>query len=192
MNKFLKSATLLASALTLASCGVFNADDEHVGGAFEKLVKKEQEWSDTIQVVDNLGIKDSYAERLYSHKGENFDFKATGSINDIFVGARIECGEDGGKLYIFCGNRHSNGVWFEEPEIVFKDLEGSKMTNEDGYTIRMLDSMVVNKKTYKNVLEFDASDAKKNECSYDKFYIAATKGLLRIDLKDTITIERKR
>ena len=65
------------------------------------------------------------------------------------------------------------------------------MTHKDGYTIRILDSLKVGKKTYKDVLEFDASGAKKNKCNYDRFYIAATKGLLRIDLQDSIRIERK-
>ena len=65
------------------------------------------------------------------------------------------------------------------------------MTNKDGYTIRMLDSLNVGKVTYRNILEFDATGAEENVCNYDKFYIAATKGLIRIDLQDSIKIERR-
>ena len=65
------------------------------------------------------------------------------------------------------------------------------MTNSDGYTVRMLDSLTVSKKTYKNVLEFDATGADDNSCNFDKFYVATRDGLLRIDLQDSITIERK-
>ncbi|MBO7383359.1 MAG: hypothetical protein J6U07_01935 [Fibrobacter sp.] len=42
-----------------------------------------------------------------------------------------------------------------------------------------------------DVLEFDATGAEENSCNFDKFYVAAQDGLLRIDLQDTITIERK-
>jgi hypothetical protein len=63
--------------------------------------------------------------------------------------------------------------------------------DSDGYTVRMLDSLTVGKKTFTDVLEFDATGAEESTCNFDKFYVAAREGLLRIDLQDTITIERK-
>ena len=189
-NFKINALAIVVSSFLSVSCGL-DMREEYVGGTFERLVLKEQDWSDTVQVIDNLGIKDSYNERLYSHKPENFDFTASGNINEIYVHARIECTDDGGNMIIYCNNYQNNNVWFDGPEIVFNNLAGTKMTHKDGYTIRMLDSLKVGKKTYKDVLEFDASGAKKNKCNYDKFYIAATKGLLRIDLQDSIKIERK-
>ena len=190
MNKFSTAVSLAALSLTLSSCGMFG-DDPYVGGDFAKLVQKEQEWSDTVKVVDSWGIEDSYDERIYSHKPENFYFEASGSINEINIDMRVECDEDGGKMTVSCLRYRRDGIWHYGPDIVFKDLDGNKMTNSDGYTVRMLDSLTVGKKTYKDVLEFDATGADDNSCNFDKFYVAARDGLLRIDLQDAITIERK-
>ena len=191
MNKFSTAATLAALTLTLTSCGMFDMSDPYVGGDFAKLVQKEQEWSDTIKVVDNWGIEDSYSERIYSHKPEYFEFEASGSINEINIDMRVECDDNGGKMTVSCLRYRRNGYLNYGPDIVFKDLDGNKMTNSDGYTVRMLDSLTVGKKTYKDVLEFDATGAEESSCNFDKFYVAASDGLLRIDLQDSITIERK-
>lgn len=191
MNKFSTAVSLAAFGLILSSCGMFDVEDPYVGGDFAKLVQKEQEWSDTITVVDNRGIEDTYRERIYSHKPEYFEFEASGSINEINIDMRVECDEDGGKMTVSCLRYRRDGIWNYGPDIVFKDLDGNKMTNSDGYTVRMLDSLTVGKKTYKNVLEFDATGAEENVCNFDKFYVAARDGLLRIDLQDSITIERK-
>ena len=191
MNKFSTAVSLAAFGLILSSCGIFDVEDPYVGGDFAKLVQKEQEWSDTIKVVDNRGIEDTYRERIYSHKPEYFEFEASGSINEINIDMRVECDEDGGKMTVSCLRYRRDGIWNYGPDIVFKDLDGNKMTNSDGYTVRMLDSLTVGKKTYKNVLEFDATGAEENVCNFDKFYVAARDGLLRIDLQDSITIERK-
>ena len=190
MNKLMKLASLLAAGMALTSCGMFE-DDDYVGGDFEKLVQKEQEWSDTIKVEDNWGIEDTYSERIYSHKPENFYFETSGDLNEINIDLRVECDGDGGKMTVSCLRYRRDGIWHYGPDIVFKDLDGNKMTNSDGYTVRMLDSLTVGKKTYKDVLEFDATGADDNSCNFDKFYVAARDGLLRIDLQDTITIERK-
>ena len=191
MNKFSTAVSLAAFGLILSSCGMFDVEDPYVGGDFARLVQKEQEWSDTIKVVDNRGIEDTYRERIYSHKPEYFEFEASGSINEINIDMRVECDEDGGKMTVSCLRYRRDGIWNYGPDIVFKDLDGNKMTNSDGYTVRMLDSLTVGKKTYKNVLEFDATGAEENVCNFDKFYVAARDGLLRIDLQDSITIERK-
>ena len=190
MNKFSTAVSLAAFGLILSSCGMFE-DDDYVGGDFEKLVQKEQEWSDTIKVEDNWGIEDTYSERIYSHKPENFYFETSGDLNEINIDLRVECDGDGGKMTVSCLRYRRDGIWNYGPDIVFKDLDGNKMTNSDGYTVRMLDSLTVGKKTYKNVLEFDATGAEENVCNFDKFYVAARDGLLRIDLQDSITIERK-
>ena len=180
MNKIQQNVlALIAGSFLLTSCGL-SLDDDYVGGDFGKLVQKEQEWNDSIDVIDNIGIEDNYKQRLYSHKNENFDFKAKGSLNEIHVGARIECNE-----------QFRDESWQYGPEIVFKNLKGNKMTNADGYTVRMLDSLEIGKKTYRDVLEFDATEAENNGCNYDKFYISAVDGLLRIDLLDSIKIERQ-
>lgn len=191
MNKFSTAVSLAAFGLILSSCGMFDVEDPYVGGDFAKLVQKEQEWSDTIKVVDNRGIEDTYRERIYSHKPENFYFETSGDLNEINIDMRVECDEDGGKMTVSCLRYRRDGIWNYGPDIVFKDLDGNKMTNSDGYTVRMLDSLTVGKKTYKNVLEFDATGAEENVCNFDKFYVAARDGLLRIDLQDSITIERK-
>ena len=190
MNKLMKLASLLTAGMALTSCGMFE-DDDYVGGDFEKLVQKEQEWNDTVKVVDNWGIEDTYSERIYSHKPENFYFETSGDLNEINIDLRVECDGDGGKMTVSCLWYRRDGIWHYGPDIVFKDLDGNKKTNSDGYTVRMLDSLTVGKKTYKDVLEFDATGADDNSCNFDKFYVAARDGLLRIDLQDTITIERK-
>ena len=79
MNKFSTAVSLAAFGLILSSCGMFDVEDPYVGGDFAKLVQKEQEWSDTIKVVDNRGIEDTYRERIYSHKPEYFEFEASGA-----------------------------------------------------------------------------------------------------------------
>lgn len=191
MNKFAKFAILLAIGMAFSACDFFDFDDPYVGGSFKRLVKKEQEWSDTVKVIDNWGLKDAYDERLYSHKPENFYFETSGDLNEINIDLRVECNEDGGKMTVSCLKYLRDGLLHYGPDIVFEDLEGNKMTNSDGYTVRMLDSLTVGKKTYKDVLEFDATGADDNSCNFDKFYVAARDGLLRIDLQDTITIERK-
>lgn len=191
MNKFAKFAILLVTGMALSACGLLNVDDPYVGGSFKRLVKKEQEWSDTIKVLDNWGLKDAYDERLYSHKPENFHFEASGNINEINIDVRIECNEEGGEMVISCLQNFSDGIWEYGPKIVFKRLRGDIMTNSDGYTIRMLDSLKIGKNTYWDVLEFDATSADENTCNFDKFYVAARDGLLRIELQDTIVIERR-
>ena len=184
MNRFVKMVGILTVGMALTSCGMVE-EDEYVGGDFAKLVQKEQEWSDTIKVVDNWGIEDTYSERIYSHKPENFYFETSGNINEINIDLRVECNEDSCLKYLRDGLLHYGS------DIVFRDLKGNKMTNSDGYTVHMLDSLTVGKKTYTDVLEFDATGAEENTCNFDKFYVAAREGLLRIDLQDTITIERK-
>ena len=191
MNKFSTATALVALTLTLTSCGMFDVDDPYVGGDFAKLVQKEQEWGDTVKVIDNRGIEDSYRERIYSHNPEYFEFEAHGFLNEITIGVRVECDENGGKMTVSCLRNLRDVNWPYGPDIVFKDLDGNKMTNNDGYTVRMLDSIAVGKKTYKDVLEFDATGAEENSCNFDKFYVAASDGLLHIDLQDSITIERK-
>lgn len=191
MNKFTKSVMFLSCGLMLSSCNhIFDMGDDYVGGDFGKLVQKEQEWSDSAKFVDNLGIEDTYDERMYSHRPENMDFTATGTINNISVHVRIECNGDGGNLVVFNCKTVENPQHMNDNGIMFSKLRGNKMTSRDGYTIRMLDSLNIGKETFRNVLEFDATKAEKNECDYDKFYISATQGLLRIDLMDTITIKR--
>ena len=190
MNRFVKMVGILIVGMALTSCGMVE-EDEYVGGDFAKLVQKEQEWSDTIKVVDNWGIEDTYSERIYSHKPENFYFETSGDLNEINIDLRVECDGDGGKMTVSCLRYRRDGIWHYGPDIVFKDLDGNKMTNSDGYTVRMLDSLTVGKKTYTDVLEFDATGAEESTCNFDKFYVAAREGLLRIELQDTITIERK-
>ena len=94
-------------------------------------------------------------------------------------------------MTISCIEQFRDDSWQYGPEIVFKNLKGNKMTNADGYTVRMLDSLEIGKKTYRDVLEFDATEAENNGCNYDKFYISAVDGLLRIDLLDSIKIVRQ-
>ena len=190
MNRFVKMVSILTVGMALSACGMFDTSDDYVGGDFAKLVQKEQEWSDSIKVVDNWGIEDTYSERIYSHKPENFYFETSGNINEISINMRIECDDDGGKMTVSCLRYRRDGIWHYGPDIVFKDLDGNKMTNSDGYAVRMLDSLTVGKKTYTDVLEFDATSANENSCNFDKFYVAAREGLLRINLQDTITIER--
>ena len=191
MNKFTKPLLFLLGGLLLSSCNhLLDSIDDYVGGDFGKLVQKEQEWNDSAKFIDNLGIEDAYKERMYSHKPENMDFTATGTINEISVHVRIECNGTGGNLVVFNCKTVENPQHMNDEGIVFSNLSGNKMTTSDGYTIRMLDSLNIGKETFQNVLEFDATKAEKNECDYDKFYISATQGLLRIDLMDTITIKR--
>ena len=149
MNKFAKFAIFLAIGMAFSACDFFDFDDDYIGGDFKKLVKKEQEWSDTVKVIDNWGLKDAYDERLYSHKPENFYFEASGDLNEINIDLRIECDDN------------------------------------------VLDSLKIGKNTYWDVLEFDATSADENSCNFDKFYVAARDGLLRIELQDTIVIERR-
>lgn len=191
MNKFAKFAIFLAIGMAFSACDFFDFDDDYIGGDFKKLVKKEQEWSDTVKVIDNWGLKDAYDERLYSHKPENFYFEASGDLNEINIDLRIECDDNGGKMTISCFRSFRDGIWQYGPDIVFKNLRGDIMTNSDGYTIRMLDSLKIGKNTYWDVLEFDATSADENSCNFDKFYVAARDGLLRIELQDTIVIERR-
>ena len=190
MNKFLSLAAFAILSLTLSSCGMLDSSDDYVGGDFAKLVKGEKDASSTIFMVDNLGIEDIYETRIFRHNGEHYNYTAKGDLNEINIEVRIECDDNGGTLTVFCGTYDevflSNG-----PKIVFKNLDGNKMTHRDGYVIKMLDSLTVQNKTYKDVFEFDASDVEDNECIYDKLYIAAKEGLVQIDLQDSITIERK-
>lgn len=190
MNKFTKFTAILATGMALSACDIFDFDDDYIGGDFKKLLKTEQEWNDTVKVIDNWGIEDSYSERLFSHKPENFYFSATGSINEIDIEMHIECGDNGGNMTIVCLRNYQNGISQDVTPIIFKNLHGNMMTNKDGYTVRMLDSLKVGKETFRDVFEFDATDADENICNYDKFYINAKKGLLRIDLQDSIVIER--
>ena len=119
MNKFSTAVSLAAFGLILSSCGMFDVEDPYVGGDFAKLVQKEQEWSDTIKVVDNRGIEDTYRERIYSHKPEYFEFEASGSINEINIDMRVECDEDGGKMTVSCLRYRRDGIWNYGPDIVF-------------------------------------------------------------------------
>ena len=100
MNKIQQNVlALIAGSFLLTSCGL-SLDDDYVGGDFGKLVQKEQEWNDSIDVIDNIGIEDNYKQRLYSHKNEHIDINTTGYINKIHVGAIIECTSNGGKKTI--------------------------------------------------------------------------------------------
>lgn len=191
MNKSAKFAILLAIGMALSACRLLDVDDPYVGGSFKRLVKKEQEWNDTVKVIDNWGLKDAYDERIYSHKPESFYFEASGDLNEINIDLRIECDENGGKMTLTCYRGFRDGIWQYGPDIVFKNLRGDIMTNRDGYTIRMLDTLKIGKNTYRDVLEFDATGADENICNFDKFYVAARDGLLRIELQDTIIIERR-
>ena len=190
MNKVLNLITLAALGASLCSCGMFDMSDDYVGGDFAKLVNGEADKSETIFVEDNLGIKDTYETRTFRHNSEHYNYTAEGNLNEINIEVRIECDDNGGQLTVFCGN-YDEVFRSSGPEIVFKDLDGKKMKHKDGYVIKMLDSLKVGKKTYMDVFEFDASDVKKNACIYDKLYIAVKEGLVRIDLQDSITIERK-
>ena len=133
MNKFVMLAGILSVGMTFSACGMFE-EDPYVGGEFAKLVQKEQERSDTIRVVDNWGIEDTYVERIYSDNPEYFYFETSGSINEIKIEMRVECDEDGGKMTVSCLSR--NGIWHYSPDIVFKDLDGNKMTDEGDTTER--------------------------------------------------------
>lgn len=182
MNKFILSAVITGTIL-FTSCGYFDDREEYVGGKFNSFVQIEQNNSTTFEMKDNLGITDTYTDYTYRHKTEYYDYHAEGSINEIDIKLIIDCTDDGGDLTIHCGNG-------EDVKIVFKNLSGDKKTNKDGYTVTMLDSLKVGSKTYKDVLEIDATGADNNACDYDKAYIAANKGLIRIDLQDSISIER--
>jgi hypothetical protein len=182
MNKFTLSA-IITGTILLTSCGYFDDSEEYVGGEFNSFVQKEQENSTTFEMKDNLGITDSYTDYTYRHKPEYYNYRVMGTINNIEIQVVIQCTDDGGDLTIHCGNG-------EDVKIVFKNLSGDKKTNKDGYTVTMLDSLKVGSKTYKDVLEIDATGADNNACDYDKAYIAANKGLIRIDLQDSISIER--
>lgn len=190
MNKISSLVTLAALGASLCSCGMFDTSDDYVGGDFAKLVNGEADKSETIFVEDNLGIRDIYETRTFRHNKEHYNYTADGNLNEISIEVRIECDGDGGKLAVFCGSKKEVFV-SSGPKIVFKDLDGNKMTNSDGYTIQMLDSLTVGDSTYKDVFEFDASNVEDNACIYDRLFIAAKEGLVRIDLQDSITIERK-
>ena len=177
MNKFTLS-TIITGAFLFTSCGYFDDSEEYVGGEF-----KEQENSTTFEMKDNLGITDSYTDYTYRHKPEYYSYRVMGTINNIEIEVVIQCTDDGGDLTVHCGSD-------EDVKIVFKNLSGNKKTNKDGYSVTMLDSLKVGSKTFKDVLEIDATGAEDNACDYDKAYIAANQGLIRIDLQDSIVIER--
>lgn len=180
MNKLILSIT---GAFLLTSCGEFDPREEYVGGKFNSFVQKEQENSSTFEMKDNLGINDTYTDYTYRHKPEYYNYRVEGTINNIEIQVIIQCTDDGGDLTVYCGGS-------DNAKIVFRDLNGNQMKHKDGYRIKVLDSLEINGKTYKNILEFDATEAENNACDYDKAYIAANKGLIRIDLQDSITIER--
>ncbi len=182
MNKFILSVAIACTFL-LASCGDFDPSEEYVDGKFNRFVQKEQENSTTFEMKDNLGITDTYTDYTYRHKPEYYDYRVEGTINNLEVHVLIQCTDDGGDLTVHCGSG-------EDVKIVFRDLKGDQKKHKDGYRVKVLDSLEVNGKTYSDVLEIDATGAKNNACDYDKAYIAANKGLVRIDLQDSITIER--
>ena len=182
MNKVILSAIITGSIL-LTSCGYFDDSEEYVGGKFNSFVQKEQETSTTFEMKDNLGITDSYTDYTYRHKPEYYDYRVLGTINNIEIQVVIQCTDDGGDLTVHCGRD-------EDVKIVFRNLSRDKKINKDGYKVTMLDSLKVGSKTYKDVLEIDATGADDNACDYDKAYIAANKGLVRLDLLDSITIGR--
>ena len=62
MNKFSTAVSLAELTLTLSSCGMFG-DDPYVGGDFAKLVQKEQEWSDTVKVVERGTVVSTTLDR---------------------------------------------------------------------------------------------------------------------------------
>ena len=182
MNKFIQSIAL-AGAFLLISCEEFDPREEYVEGKFNRFVQKEQENSTKFEMKDNLGITDSYTDYTYRHKPEYYDYRVEGTINNIEVHVVIQCTDDGGDLTIHCGSG-------EDVKIVFRDLKGNQMKRKDGYRVTVLDSLEVNGVTYSDVLEIDATEVENNACDYDKAYIEASKGLIRIDLQDSITIER--
>lgn len=190
MNKFTGIAAFMVCSALFMSCDLSNTNEEFIDGDFHKFVLIEQDDSTTFNAIDNLGIKDTYSEHTYKHVNEYYEYTANGDLNQITVKVRFECTDDGGNFIVYECKTVENPQHMNDNGIVFKNLHGNKMTHKDGYTITMLDSMKVGNKTYKDVLKFDATKAKENECIYDKFYIAAKEGLIRIDLLDSITIER--
>ena len=61
---------------------------------------------------------------------------------------------------------------------------------QDGYTLKMVDSLKVGDSTYYDVLKFDASKSDFNLCSVSAFYYGIHDGLVKVVSKNGVELNR--
>ena len=133
--------------------------------------------ADSVKFVDKLNQSADFGEK--DHPKLVYSAKAVASAIDIELQALPDAGE--GSIVVSCHPSQDRKIYFYEP--VFP-------ATQDGYTLKMVDSLKVGDSTYYDVLKFDASKSDFNLCSVSAFYYGIHDGLVKVVSKNGVELNR--
>lgn len=194
MYKLFKIILCIASFMFIA-CGEETLETEYISSPYDVFVLKKDSIDkndyygkkDTFELIDSKNFTDTFIGKFSIHNNDFFNYDFKGTKNEIEASFAIKSDWYGGNIEIVCSKKFN---LYESRHVKFTILAKKNLTNKSNYAIELKDSLEVRNKWYKNVLIFDASNAKENSCSFEKAFIARDNGLIKLDINDTISLQK--
>ena len=197
-NKNLRAffcAISLAIPAFFAACGEGNdlpefTEDMQVLWNAEKGFSKDSViyLADSVKFVDKL-----FQSAEFGVKETPFvDYKAKAMASAINIGLYVVPNSDGGSIQIVCHPNQSlidiydteknQKIIFEEPRLPAK--------NNEGYSLKFMDSLKVLDTTFYDILYFSVPDSGMNLCNISAFYYGIHDGVVRVVSRNGVKLNR--
>lgn len=182
----MKKILLLAAGAFLLACSDGEERIVSLTSDMEILLNAKKDFNkDTvIYLADSL----KFVEKInqFSDFGDDDNsmliYKANATSTAINMNLFVLPGPGGGSIEISCFANEKNRIVFEEPVLPAR--------SEEGYTLKLLDSLKAGESTYYDVLEFDASETQINQCYYSTIYYGVHDGLIKVISKSRTELNR--
>lgn len=182
----MKKLLLLAAGAFLLACSDGEERIVSLTPDMEILLNAKKDFNkDTvIYLADSL----KFVEKInqFSDFGDDDNsmliYKANATSTAINMNLFVLPGPGGGSIEISCFANEKNRIVFEEPVLPAR--------SEEGYTLKLLDSLKAGESTYYDVLEFDASETQINQCYYSTIYYGVHDGLIKVISKSRTELNR--
>ena len=131
--------------------------------------------ADSVKFIDMLTQSADFD--LSGHPG--LDYIVKGMTSGIDIQLQVLPGND--EIIVSCYQNYEKRVVFREPKLP---------AEQDGFSLKMLDSVKAGDSVFYDVLKFDATDATNNPCNISAFYYGIHDGLVKVVSKNEVEMNR--
>jgi len=181
----MKHVCFLIFAMLLVACS--SDRDPYYANNLRPFVLNEDDFvkDSLVYVKDSMNIVDVLEQEIEYRNTASptpyLVYEATARNMAISVQLVIAPSEDGGAIKVNCGSQKKVEFFYDNADFPL---------DYKGYVIKLKDSLVVSGETYHDIMVFDASGVKDNQCDMGSFYYAANNGLVRVVSKNGVELNR--
>ena len=144
--------------------------------------------ADSVKFVDKVYHYAEFGEK----EPPSLVYKAKALASAINIGLYVIPSSDGGSIEIVC---HPNQNLFDtydiekNQKIIFEEPSLPAKNNE-GYSLKFMDSLKVLDSTFYDILHFSVPDSGENLCSISAFYYGIHDGIVRVVSRNGVKLNR--